>query len=88
MKLRACNCCGWTHVGVTREYAEGEVAQFNEFLANSTPDVREMYDNKPASFAAYEHCGGCNGPHTDMRDFTAGDCPDGCTIGSIIMEDA
>ena len=47
-----------------------------------------MFGNKPASIHEYEHCGLCNGPHTDMREFTAGDCPDGCTLGPIIVEGA
>ena len=84
--LRTCNHCGWVHMGVTRGYAEDEVSRFNEYFGSSTQDVRDMFGNTPSSITAYERCFRCGGPHTDMREFTAGDCPDGCTIGPIIVE--
>lgn len=88
MNLRTCNHCGWVHMGVTRQFAENAVAEFNIFFETQTPEVREMYGNKPASITAYEHCFRCGGPHTDMRESKAGDCPDGCTLQPIIVEGA
>lgn len=87
MNLRTCNHCGWVHMGVTRPHAEAEVARFNVFFEASTLEVRELYGNKPSSISAYEHCARCGGPHTNMRLSAPGDCPAGCTIGPIIMED-
>lgn len=84
--LRTCNHCGWVHMGVTRQFAENAVAEFNDYFAKQSQETKDLFGNKPASIHEYEHCGLCNGPHTDMREFTAGDCPDGCTIGPIIVE--
>lgn len=86
MNLRTCNHCGWVHMGVTRAFAEAEVIRFNEYFSAQTQEVKDMFGGKPSSISAYEHCSHCGGPHTDMREFTAGDCPDGCTIGPIIVE--
>ncbi len=86
MNLRTCNHCGWVHMGVTRQFAENAVAEFNTYFAAQVLSVREMFGNKPARISEYERCNRCGGPHTDMREFTAGDCPDGCTIGPIIVE--
>lgn len=88
MNLRTCNRCGWVHVGVTRAFAEDAVASFNTYFEAQVPSVREMFGNKHAGISEYERCFRCGGPHTDMREFTAGDCPDGCTIGPIIVEGA
>lgn len=86
MNLRTCNHCGWVHMGVTRQFAENAVAEFNTYFAAQVLSVREMFGNKPARISEYEHCNGCGGLYTYMRDFTAGDCPDGCTLGPIIVE--
>ena len=86
MNLRTCNRCGWVHVGVTRAFAEDAVASFNTYFEAQVPSVREMFGNKHAGISEYERCDRCGGPHTNMREFTAGDCPDGCTIGPIIVE--
>ena len=87
MSLRTCNRCGWVHMGVTRQHAEQSVAEFNTFFETQPPEVREMYGNKPSSITAYERCFHCGGPHTDTREPKAGDCPDGCTIQPIIVEE-
>ena len=84
--LRTCNHCGWVHMGVTRPFAETAVAEFNTYFAAANQETRNMFGNKPARVSEYERCNRCGGPHTDMREFTAGDCPDGCTIGPIIVE--
>lgn len=86
MTLRTCNHCGWVHMGVTRQFAEAEVIRFNEYFSAQTQEVKDMFGNKHAGISEYERCDRCGGPHTEMREFTAGDCPDGCTIGPIIVE--
>lgn len=86
--LRTCNHCGWVHMGVTRERAEAEVARFNAYFEAAAQGVRDMFGNTPSRIANYEHCFRCGGSHTDMREFTAGDCPDGCTLQPIIVEGA
>ena len=84
--LRTCNGCGWVHFGISREHAEREVAHFNTYFEACNQETKDMFGNKPSSIEQYEHCNGCGGPYTYMREFTAGDCPDGCTIGPIIVE--
>lgn len=73
-------------MGVTRAFAENAVAEFNTYFEAQVLSVREMFGNKPARISEYERCNRCGGPHTDFRAFAMGDCPDGCTIGPIIVE--
>jgi uncharacterized protein with PIN domain len=75
-------------MGVTRQFAENAVAEFNTYFEAQVLSIREMFGNKPASIAAYERCNRCGGPHTDMRESMPDDCPVGCTIGPIIVEGA
>ena len=83
---RTCNRCGRVAFGVTREYAEEQVASMNQFLDRATADVRESYGNRRAGIEAYERCFHCGGPHTDFRDAKEGDCPVGCTLQPVITE--
>ena len=81
-----CSRCGWVHLGVTRAYAEAEVARFNAYFDAATHEVRESFGGQPAGIAEYEHCLKCGASHGQMRPSQPGDCPDGCTIGPIIVE--
>lgn len=38
---RTCNNCGWVHFGVTREFAEAEVARFNAYFDALTQEQQE-----------------------------------------------
>lgn len=84
---RTCNQCGRVAFGVSREFAEAEVYRFNKFYEASRPDVRECYSG-PSSVLHYECCNGCGNGHTDFRDSVEGDCPAGCTISPIIVDEA
>ena len=76
MNNRTCNNCGWVHFGVTRAHAAEEVARFNE----------QFYPAQKSSITQYERCERCGGSYLNFRVALSGDCPDGCTIGPIIVE--
>lgn len=84
---RTCNRCGWVAFGVTRAFAEAGVRRFNAFFDSSSDAVRESYGNRRSVIANYERCHRCGGPHTDFRDAVDGDCPVGCTLSPIIVEE-
>ena len=82
---RTCNQCGWVAFGVSRDYAEEEVARFNKFYEASAPEVRDCYGG-PSSIAHYECCNRCGESYKNFRDSVDGDCPAGCTISPVIVE--
>ena len=84
---RTCNACGWVHFGVSREYAEGEVKKFNAFYDKADAETKASYGNKRSSIGNYEVCMRCGGPWTNFRDSKPDDCPRGCTLNPIIIED-
>lgn len=85
--MRTCLSCGWVHFGVTRQYAEDQVARFNEYFSTLSPEVQQsFYGGHGATLDDYLRCGLCSGSFTNFRDAVEGDCPDGCTIGPIIHE--
>ena len=83
--LRTCNNCGWVHFGVSREAAMKEVKEFNEFFDKATLEVQKAYGKK-SSMADYVHCNKCGGSCENFSPFKEGDCPDGCTLGPIVVE--
>ncbi len=83
---RTCLKCGWVYFGVTREYAENEVREFNAFFDRLDDEGKAVYGNTKSSVRTYEQCW-CGNPHTNFRDVLPGDCPDGVTISPIIVED-
>lgn len=88
MSLRTCNACGWVHMGVTREYAEKQVADFNAYVRSLPEDVHKKYwGGRFASIDDYATCGRCGGPWHNTRPSIKGDCPMGCTIGPILWEE-
>ena len=83
---RTCLKCGWVHFGVSREFAQDEVARFNSHYVKLSPQEQEQYyGGKPASITAYERCMACGNGWENFRDFQPGDCPDGCTLNPIIF---
>lgn len=87
MTFRTCNNCGWVHFGVTRAYVEDEVRRFNEYVQTIDPEkCKEWHSGRPASIRDYEYCH-CGNSHENFRPTKPGDCPDGCTIGPILMEE-
>ena len=43
---RTCLKCGWVHFGVTRAFAEDEVARFNAYYAKLTPKADHGEDDE------------------------------------------
>lgn len=70
-------------MGVTREYAEEEVAKFNEWYWDQPDDVTENYSG-PASIDKYV-CLNCS--RDEFREATDDDCPYGSTINPVIWEE-
>lgn len=84
-----CNKCGWVHFGVSREHAEAEVKQFNEYFDKLPKEKQdEYYGGKGSVITQYEHCMRCNEPHTNFRSAKYEDCPEGCTINPIIVDNS
>lgn len=83
---RTCNQCGRVAFGVTRVFAEAEVAKFNKFYESAAPEVRDSFGG-PSSLAHYECCNQCGNEYTNFRDSVEGDCPAGCTLSPIIVEE-
>ena len=86
MSLMTCNACGWVHFGVTFGNAATAVRTFNRFYDTAPKETKEQY-GKRASMECYVKCSRCGGPYTNFRPAEDGDCPDGCTIGPILVED-
>lgn len=87
MANRTCLKCGWVHFGVTRAFAEDEVARFNAYYAKLTPkEQQDWYSGRNSSIVNYEKCFCCGGSWKNFRDEVEGDCPIGCTIQPIIHE--
>lgn len=79
-----CNKCGTVYVAVPRAWAENEVKESNEYQASLSKKDKEIYGSKnPASIALYEWCW-CKNIYKNFRDAKEGDCPDGCTLSTII----
>ncbi len=86
-KEKTCNKCGWVHFGVTSDFAEAEVKRFNEMYDELTAAEKERYyGSNPASMASYEKCSRCGNTYKDFRESKEDDCPNGCTIGPIIID--
>lgn len=82
---RTCKKCGWVAFGVTRDFAEKEVARFNTYFDTLTREEQlGYYAGKGSSIAIYEKCLSCGGSYTNFRDSVPGDCPIGCTLSPII----
>ena len=82
---RTCNKCGRVAFGVSRKFAEDQVAAFKVYYDKLLPSQQQdYYGGTPANMAQYEHCIACGNPFTNFRPAAAGDCPDGCTISPII----
>jgi hypothetical protein len=78
-----CTSCGWVMFGVTRDFAEKAVADFNAYFETLNPSGKAMY-GKGASIESYEQCFNCGGSHENFREAKDGDCPEGCTMQPII----
>lgn len=85
--LRTCNRCGWVSYGVTRKDAERSVAEFNKFYEAAPAATRESFGG-PSTILHYEVCIGCGGSYKNTRDSSPDDCPVGCTLNPIIVEEA
>lgn len=80
---RTCIQCGWVHFGVSREYAEREVKEFNEYYDKQPTEVKELFGSH-SNIKNYERCGCCGGSYKNFRVSKENDCPEGCTLNPII----
>lgn len=87
MKEVTCNKCGWVHFAVSREFAEKQVEEFNQYFDSlSVGDRNDFYGGKKSTIRSYEHCFFCDNTYKDFRPSKDGDCPLGCTIQPIIQD--
>ena len=84
MKSVTCKQCGRVFMGVTLEYAQTAVKEFNDFIDGASDLVKEMYDNHRASIDSYLECFCCGNTYENFRDAVEGDCPRGCTMSPIL----
>lgn len=82
-KQVTCNKCGTVAVEVPRKWATEELASSISFLASLNKKDRANYGSGTPTMARYEYCW-CKNSYKNFRDFKEGDCPDGCTLSSII----
>ena len=86
-KERTCNKCGWVHFAVTREFAENEVKEFNDYFDTLTEEEQQQYyGGRCSTIKQYEHCFFCGNTYKDFRDAKEDDCPIGVTLGPIIED--
>jgi hypothetical protein len=78
--------CGWVHIGVSRKYAEKAVKNFNAYF-DALPKAEQQLYYQKANIAQYESCALCGAHYSQMRKYIDGDCPDGATLGPIIIEE-
>lgn len=83
-----CNKCGTVAFKVTRKYAEAQSSAFRDYYDSLTEEQRESYygGKRPVGVRAYERCA-CGNPNTNFRKAVEGDCPKGCTLSPIIVEE-
>lgn len=77
--------CGWVSMGVTLDYAQSAVKEFNDYYQTQPAEVQAHFGG-PATLKQYLGCW-CGASFRDGRPFTEGDCPDGCTIGPMLHFD-
>jgi hypothetical protein len=86
-KQVTCKKCGQVYVGVPRKWAEEEIINSTRWLdemAISDPKGRSYFGDPP-KLVQYEYCW-CKNHYKNFRAFKKGDCPDGCTLSSIIKK--
>ncbi len=81
--LRTCSKCGWVHVGVTRAYAENQVKSAIAYLMSLDSETRKCFGHTP-TLDDYTSCW-CGASYTTTREHKPGDCPDGVTIGPLLL---
>ena len=87
LKAVTCKNCGWVHMGISRKIAEDEIKSFSEYFDTLSPkQQQDYYGGKKSSIKQYEQCFNCGGSYKNFRIFKEEDCPEGCTIQTIITE--
>lgn len=85
-RMRTCNKCGTVAFGVSRSYAEKEVAAFNAYFDTLDAKGKDLFGNRNSSILQYEGCW-CGNSYRNFRPAVQGDCPVGCTLQPIIYEE-
>ena len=83
-KQVTCKKCGTVYIAVSRVFAELEIASSAIFLKSLSKKDKELYQSD-LTIASYEYCW-CKNHYKNFRAFKKGDCPDGCTLSSIIRK--
>lgn len=82
----ACIRCNWVSYAVTRDHAERQVKELNEYFNTLGPKEKESFGNKPASLSNYR-CMFCSGssfrPYDPAVDYNI----DGKTLNPVIYEE-
>jgi hypothetical protein len=85
-KQVTCKKCGTVYVAVPRAWAEDEIASSTRWIDGMTPAYRKKHGPyTPPTLGQYEYCW-CKNHYKNFRAFKKGDCPDGCTLSSIIRK--
>lgn len=69
--LKTCSACGWVHMGLPRD----DIVAYHAASGDTVP------------WPLYEKCFRCEGSYTNMRSYRGGDCPVGCSLQPILLED-
>lgn len=80
-----CNKCGTVYMAVPRKFAEHEIEESANFRKSLTKEERKKYQSA-LTIASYEYCW-CKNNYKNFRNSKDGDCPDGCTISTIIQKE-
>jgi hypothetical protein len=87
LKEVTCNSCGQVYVQISLVHAIDAVDRFNEYF-NTLPKEKQdsFYGGNGASLNDYLHCW-CGNDYRNFRDAKPEDCPEGCTISTILSRD-
>jgi hypothetical protein len=87
--LIECSHCGKLHTGISRAQAEHEVAVFNAWFDQQSPEMQELYGNKHVTTAHYEGCMRCGrGEFHKFEPKPSADNGFAATVSPVIYEGA
>lgn len=80
-----CRSCGWVHFAIPLEYAEKEVATFNQYYDTLKLEEQQLfYGGKKSHLANYLFCMFCGSLYTNFRKAKKNEIPYGSTINPIL----
>jgi transcription elongation factor Elf1 len=82
-----CKKCGHGHFAVSREEAQRQVDEFNQYFDSLTKEDQEKnYGGNKSSIDSYEKCFRCSAKYTESEECKEEDIPLGVTIQPLIHE--